>query len=216
MRVSRRVNRRHQDDGHDEHDDGVGRVHHRRADHRADGVQIVGRARHQVAGPPRLIVRERHLLQPGEEGVAQVVFDLPRGADEDAAHQEAEGAADERDRQQQRRVHRELPARHAGIEIVDCVLQHPGRQQLNRRRHDDAGQAEKERSLVPQEEREQTGERRGHLWQYIGAALKGWQGSRARAFNRQRSRPERGATSFRGSFGAGGNAARPVDELGSP
>ena len=41
------------------------------ADHHAHGVEIVGRARHQVAGPPRLVVGERHLLQPHEERVTE-------------------------------------------------------------------------------------------------------------------------------------------------
>ena len=57
-------------------------------------------------------------------------------------------------------VHRQLPARDAGVEIVDRVLEHPGRQQLNGRRRDDAGQAEEKGSLVPKKVREQSGKER--------------------------------------------------------
>ena len=52
----------------------VRRVHDRRADHHADGIQVVGGARHQVAGPMRLEVGERQLLEVREEVVAHVVF----------------------------------------------------------------------------------------------------------------------------------------------
>ncbi len=80
----------------------VRRVHHRRADHHADGVQVVGGARHQVAGPVRLEVRRAAAVsQMREEVVAHVVLDVPRRADEDAAHEEAEDAADQADAEQQ-------------------------------------------------------------------------------------------------------------------
>ena len=45
----------------------------------------------------RLIERERQALQMPEEVVADVVLDVARRADDDAAHQEAEHAADDGD-----------------------------------------------------------------------------------------------------------------------
>ena len=123
---------------------GVGRIHDRRADHHADGVQVVGRARHQVAGAARLVVAERHLLQPREEVVPDVVLDVARRADDDPAHQEAEDGAHARDAEEQRGVDRELLPRHAAGQIVDRELQHPRRQQLERGREDDADEPEEE------------------------------------------------------------------------
>ena len=98
-----RVDRDHQRQRRDERQHRVRRVHDRRADHHAHGVQVVGGARHQVAGPVRLEVRQRQLLQVREEVVPHVVLDVPRRADQDAAHQEAEDAADEADRNEQGR-----------------------------------------------------------------------------------------------------------------
>ena len=98
-------------DRHDEHQDRVRRVHDRRADHHADGVQVVGRARHQVAGPVRLEVRERQPLQMREEVVAHVVLDVARGADQDAARQKQKHAADEADGEQEDAVPEQLGAR---------------------------------------------------------------------------------------------------------
>ena len=81
-------------------EDRVGRVHHRRADHHADGVQVVGGARHQVAGPVPVEIPERQPLQAGEEGVADVVLDVARRADQDPPHQEPEDAAHDGDAEQ--------------------------------------------------------------------------------------------------------------------
>ncbi len=55
------VDRQHQDDRHDERENGAGRIHDRRPDHHAHRVEVVGGARHQVAGAPRLVILQRHL-----------------------------------------------------------------------------------------------------------------------------------------------------------
>ena len=52
----------------------------------------------------------RERLQPREEVVAQVVLEVPRHADDDAAHQEAEDAPEERQHQDQAGVRAELRA----------------------------------------------------------------------------------------------------------
>ena len=125
------IDGRLQDDGDDEPQQGVGRVHDRRADHHAHGVQIVGRARHQVARAPRLVVGERHLLEALEERIAQVVLDVARRTDQDPPHQEAEHRADQGDPEQKSRVHRELLPGDPRVEIVDGVLENPGGQELD-------------------------------------------------------------------------------------
>ena len=109
---------------HDEHQQRVRRVHDRRADHHAHGVEIVGGARHQVAGPVRLEIRQRQRLQVREEVVPHVVFDVARRADEDAAHEEPEDAADDADGEQQAAVDDQLGARDAPRQVVDGVPQH--------------------------------------------------------------------------------------------
>ncbi len=70
------VDRDHQRQGDDEPQQRVRRVHHRRADHHAHGIQIVGGPRHQVAGAVRLEIGERQPLEMREEVVAHVVLDV--------------------------------------------------------------------------------------------------------------------------------------------
>ena len=103
-----RVDGDHQDDSDGEDEDRAGRIHHRRADHHSHGIEVVGGTRHQVAGAPRLVVAKRHLLQPCEERVADVVLDLARGADDDPAHQELKHRPDARDPQNQPGIGDEL------------------------------------------------------------------------------------------------------------
>ena len=123
-------------------------IHDRRADHHAHGVQVVGRARHQVAGAVRLEIRERQRLQVREEVVAHVVLDVPRRADQDAAHEEPEHAADQADGEQQAAVLHQLGAGDAAGQIVDRVAEHPRRATGDAGRDDDAGEAEQEVAAV--------------------------------------------------------------------
>ena len=98
------VDGEHQHDDGDERQHGVRHVHHRRANHHPHGVEIVGRARHEVAGPVAMVVRGLELLQAREEVVAQVELDVARGANHDAALQEAEDATERREAKQGGRV----------------------------------------------------------------------------------------------------------------
>ena len=145
-----RVQAEHEHERHHEHDDRVGRVHHRRPSHHAHRVQVVGRPRHQVAGAARVEIGGRERLQPREEVVAQVVLEVPRHADDDAAHQEAEAAPDERQREDEARVGAQLRAGHALRQVVDGVLEHPGRRQRGDGRERRAGQPQRESAPVAQ------------------------------------------------------------------
>ena len=99
--------------------DRVRRVHDRRPEQHAHSVQIVGRARHDVAGPRALIVRIRKRFQMLKEIVAQVEFDLTRNADQNPPHQKLKETFTERDHNQRKRVRDDLVAGDAPIQIVD-------------------------------------------------------------------------------------------------
>ena len=60
----------------DEGQQRIGGVHDRWPDHHPHGVEVVGGARHQVAGAVRLVVRQWQRLQMREELVAHVVLDV--------------------------------------------------------------------------------------------------------------------------------------------
>ena len=67
-------------------------------DQHAHGVQIVGGARHDVAGARALIEAVGQPLQMREEIVAQIEFDFARDADQDPARQILEDGFDRRRR----------------------------------------------------------------------------------------------------------------------
>ncbi len=156
------VDRQHQRDGDDEEDAGAGGIHHRRADHHADGVEIVGCARHQVAGAMRLVVAERQPLQMREEVVAEVVFELTRGANQQAPGQIAEHAADDGGGERGRAIEQQLARGDAGGEVVDRVLQNPGAGELDRGGDQRAEQPEGDLPSAAADVRQQAAER-GHL-----------------------------------------------------
>ncbi len=83
---------------------GIGGVHDARADQHAHRVQIVGGARHDVAGAGALIEAVGEPLQMREQIVAQIEFDLARDADQDPARQVLKDGLDAGDRQQQQRI----------------------------------------------------------------------------------------------------------------
>src|SRR5262249_61406745 len=102
----------------------------------------------EAARPPRWEVAERLLLENREESVADVVFDVARGADDDAAHQELEQPANARHAEQQTRIDLQLLARDALVQIVDRVLEDPRAEQLEDRGRDDADEAGQELGAV--------------------------------------------------------------------
>ena len=162
------IERGHQHDRHDEHQDRVRRVHDRWSDHHPDRVQIVGRTRHQIAGATGLVVPDRHQLQPCEERVADIEFDVTRRADQNLPHQVAEHSANAGDAQERRRVEGKLRTGDPGVQIIDRVLQDPWRQQLYGRGDDDAQQPDDELAAVDEQERKEAAERGTHLSEYRG------------------------------------------------
>src|SRR5580704_15408650 len=91
-------------------DDGVRRVHDGRAEQHADGVEIVGSARHDVAGAVPLIVGVRQALEVREQVVAQIEFDIARDSDDHPARQKLEDALDQSDGNDEERVSEKLVA----------------------------------------------------------------------------------------------------------
>ena len=91
----------HEEEREDGKEDGVGAVHEARAEQHAHGVQVVGHARHDVAGAIALIEAGVLLLELAEEVVAQVELDVARDADENPALGVEEDALDEGDGDQQ-------------------------------------------------------------------------------------------------------------------
>ena len=95
---------------------GVGRVHDARADQHAHGVQVVGGARHDVAGTRALIEAVGEALQVREQVVAQVELNLARNADQDPAGQELEDRLGSGDGQQRSGIKQQL------MKIVTCLF----------------------------------------------------------------------------------------------
>ena len=91
-----------------------------------------------------------------EEGIPEIELDVPRGADDDAADHEAADAARGGDGEGQARVEQQLGARDVAAEVVDGVLQHPRREQRDRRRGHDASKSEDISSAIADNEPQQT------------------------------------------------------------
>ena len=77
-----------------------------------------------------------------EEVVAKVVLHSARRADDDAPHLIPEVARKPGQQQQDAAIRPELGSRHAGVEIVDRVLQDPGRHREQRRAQDERNEAQ--------------------------------------------------------------------------
>ena len=65
-------------------------VHDRRTQQHAHGVQIVGRARHDIADSCPLIIGVGQRFEMAKQVVTQIELDLARDADENPSHQELE------------------------------------------------------------------------------------------------------------------------------
>ena len=112
QRVEReaRTDRQHQEHGGGAHRERVDQIHEAGTEHHAHRGQIVGRARHQLAGAMGLEVLRGQLQETPEEIVAQIELDVARHADHEVAHPVLEGAASDRDDEQDHRVAPSLPA----------------------------------------------------------------------------------------------------------
>ena len=160
MIVSRGVDRQHHRDGDDERECGGRRVHDRRADHLPHRPEVVGGARHQVAGAALVEERQLEPLQRGEEVVAKVVLDVARRADDDAAHQEAEHAADRGQRQQRDRIQPDLRRGDVRGQVVNRVFQNPWARQGDGGRGDHTRETEEEGTAIPGHVTQQPTDRR--------------------------------------------------------
>ena len=99
----------------DGEEDGVRAVHDAGTEEHADGVEVVGHARHDVAGAALLVVLGGLLLKLQEEVVAEVEFDVAGDADEDPAREEEEDAFGDGDGDEQAGVEEDLLAGHAMV-----------------------------------------------------------------------------------------------------
>ena len=88
----------------------VRRIHDGRPQQHADGIQVIGGARHNVAGSRALVVGIGKTSRCRNKIVAQVEFDFARNADDDPAGQKLENAFDRGHRQQQQRIGKQLVA----------------------------------------------------------------------------------------------------------
>ncbi len=121
-----RTDRDHEDERARGEHDGIGGVHDRRAEQHADGVEVVGGARHDVARARALIERIGERFQVLEEVVAQVEFDFARDADHDPARQELEEALGGGNGDEQQGIDDDLVLREARAGVADHAA-HDGR-----------------------------------------------------------------------------------------
>ena len=156
--VSHGLMRQHEDQRARGEHDGVGGVHDRRADQHANGVQIVGGARHDVAGARALIKAVGEPLQMSEEVVAQIEFDFARNADQNPARQELEDGFNAGNPQQHQSVGEQLLAGDAAIQIVDGAADDQRKQNPDAVVKQHADRAEPERRLVLAQIRKQRAE----------------------------------------------------------
>ncbi len=92
----------HHADQKERGEEGLGEVHDAGAEHHADGVEIVGGARHDVAGAVFRVEVLRERDDMGEQIVAQIELDVARQADEDDAHPILKNSLDHREQHDQR------------------------------------------------------------------------------------------------------------------
>ena len=104
----------------------LARVHERRAEQHADGIQIIGEPRHDVAGAIALIEAGVLPFEFFEEIVAQIELDLARDADQNPALGVEEDALDERDADQKASEDENLAANVSVAQVIDCSLQYLG------------------------------------------------------------------------------------------
>ena len=95
-----------------------------------------------------LEVAQVHALERGEEIVAEVVLEIARRADDDAAHQEAEEAAHHGQQEQRDGILTDLAERQRALEVVDGILEKPRPRQREHVGDNDTGEAEQERTPV--------------------------------------------------------------------
>ena len=118
----------HEEQRADGENDGVGRIHDRRAEQHAHGVQVIGGAGHDVAGAGSLVVAVGKRFQMAKQIVAQIELDIARDADHDPAGKELENAFADRYGHQHEGVGGKLIAGDSRVQIVDGPADHQGKE----------------------------------------------------------------------------------------
>ena len=161
-----RADAQHEGHGRCGEDQRVGRVHDSRAEQLADRVQVIGAARHDVAGAVALEELGRLGFEVSEEIVAEVELDLARGADEDLAGEIEKDSRDDGDGEQAQRVVLERGAGEVVLDVAGGVA--------DEQRDQDLGEVvDDQRETAPDvalpvaakigKERAEAGEHRGEL-----------------------------------------------------
>ena len=96
-------------------DDGVGRIHDRGTQQHAYCIQIVSRARHNVARAIALVVGVAQTFEAGEKVVAKVELNVARDADHDPSREVLKDTFREGDGQQHSCPEKKLMARDASV-----------------------------------------------------------------------------------------------------
>src|SRR5262249_17774542 len=105
-------------------------------------------ARHQITGPLRLIKRQRQFFQMSEYIVAQIVFDVAPGVENERAREGPDKSLRHRGADNQQRVERHILKRAAALDDPDRFANPTGAPHNQRRRAQKAQPAEKISSPV--------------------------------------------------------------------
>ena len=123
----------HEEQREDAQEDRVGAVHQRRPQQHAHRIQVVGHARHDVAGAVALVKARVLDFELAEQVVAQVEFDVARDADQNPALRVEKDAFDQADADQEPRENQDRLPR--GTVFLDRVDRHPRTPETARRRY---------------------------------------------------------------------------------
>ena len=136
-------------------DDGVGAVHDGRAEQLANGAEVVGRPRHDVAGAVLLEEAGRLRFEVREEVVAEVELDFARSSDDDLPLNVEERAGDGGDGDEFERGVGDRRGCQVVLHVVDGMADDDGHKRLGRVVDDEREEAPGEAPPVTAEVREQ-------------------------------------------------------------
>ena len=123
-------------------EDGVGEVHHRRAEGHPHSAEVIGKARHDIAGAGLCKICRVERLQMCEEIVAQVVLHPAADAIHQLAHAVSECAADYRGKHDEPGKFPDRGHRRSGADRIDRASQQPGDDAGDCRRREDYEQTD--------------------------------------------------------------------------
>ena len=117
----------HLDQGRDRKHDRISRIHDSRPQQHANGVQVIGRAGHNISRSCFLIERVRERFQMAEQIVSQVIFDVARNSNDQPARQKLENTFGQNNRHQQQRIKQQLVPIDAVVQSVHRPLDYLGK-----------------------------------------------------------------------------------------